>query len=243
MAIARHGRVIENQVLNATSRLLRVQLIEDGGPELHAGRYIIVDSGRCAPNGKIVKRAYSLISVDAGRRRMELAVKRIDGAGGSAYMHQLAAGAELTFSGPWGRFFVPPEAASQRMDVVATDTGITCALGLLASLPAGAPPAALRLVWLAAGRDYFLEPEFVERRLPAGLGGFEFIACESVGDPRRLAAAQRALDGRRDRSDRLFLAGDGAVLGPLHDAARNHGLPEDRIYLECYFNNPAKKTA
>lgn len=65
------------------------------------------------PNGKAVKRAYSMLSPDAEQRRFQLAVKRIPDGPGSDFMHGIAVGGELRFSGPWGRFF--PQTSSLQL--------------------------------------------------------------------------------------------------------------------------------
>src|SRR4051812_38740177 len=67
------------------------------------GQFLIVDTGQVAPTGKAIKRAYSILSADRDQTRFELATKRLEGGPGSAYMHQLAIGDTIKFSGPWGK--------------------------------------------------------------------------------------------------------------------------------------------
>jgi ferredoxin-NADP reductase len=98
------------------------------------GKYIIINSKRLLANGKMGKRAYSIASPDSKQGTFELAVKRIPGGVGSGFIHDLPVGGEFEFSGPWGKFVASENMSrEERVLCIATDTGITAALGLLQS--------------------------------------------------------------------------------------------------------------
>src|SRR5688500_4957810 len=113
MAVPHFARVTGVTELGPDSRLLDLQIGSAEPLRFLGGQYIIVDSGQVLPNGKAAKRAYSLLSADGERRQVQLAVKRIPGGLCSGFLHQVTVGAELKFSGPWGRLY-PPEGASGR---------------------------------------------------------------------------------------------------------------------------------
>src|SRR5689334_11882175 len=115
--------VVSSRPEGPATRILTI--VEVGGTGLGdiGGKYVIVHTG-LVQGEKAVKRAYSLMPGDAPDGHAEIAVKRI-GIGASA-MHQAAAQARFTFSGPWGKL-IPEEGFADRTLVVSTDTGITSA--------------------------------------------------------------------------------------------------------------------
>ena len=107
MAQARVARLVKAECLGAEARLLRFALAE-GEIGFAGGQYIIVNTGIELPGGKLAKRAYSILSSDDDQREFQIAVRRIGEGPGSNFMHRIEVGAEVTFSGPWGKLV--PEA-------------------------------------------------------------------------------------------------------------------------------------
>lgn len=136
MAIPRQAQVAALTALGPDTRL--ADLVSDEPLGFTGGQYIIVDSGLVQPSGKAVKRAYSMLTPETEQRRFQIAVKHLPGGPGSGFILALEAGATLRFSGPWGRFF-PPNGVTGPTLVLATDTGITAALGLAQGGPAESP--------------------------------------------------------------------------------------------------------
>jgi hypothetical protein len=229
MAQQKEARVVSVVALSPTTRMLELEPAER--LDFVGGQYLIVNSGIQLPDGKLAKRAYSILSSDARQERVAIAVKNIDGPG-SAWMHARVAGDVLPFSGPWGKW-LPDDARSRRTLVVATDTGITAALGLVSARAFAPQREQTSLVWLAAD-DYFLPEVLVRAFLPAGVS-YRRAPLPPVGHPERLAAAQLALDGV-PTYESVFLVGDGDVVFPLRDQK----FADAKI--ECFFNNPAKKS-
>src|SRR5262249_44505525 len=134
------------------------------------GQYIIVNTGIELDGGKVAKRAYSILSSDDEQRQFQLAVRRIGEGPGSNFMHRLAVGAELPFSGPWGKF-LPSWASGPRL-VFATDTGITAALGLLKGHQFRKLAVDTRVIWSVESDDYFL-PASLARESISSYANFE----------------------------------------------------------------------
>ncbi|MEO5955562.1 MAG: FAD-dependent oxidoreductase [Nitrospiraceae bacterium] len=239
MAVAKIARVVGAERLGPDTLLLDLCAAEPLG--FVGGQYLILDSRIILPSGKAVKRAYSFLTGDAEQRRFQLAVKRIPDGLGSAFVHGLAAGTDISFSGPWGKF-CPREGASGRTLILATDTGITAALGFVrATRFAPLLPQAL-LIWLRASAEYFLPEEFVREQIPAACGEVRIEAISEVGHQDRIPQARAILCELLSRGDlaQVFIAGDGAVNQMLLDDLIAAGVAVDKDQVESFFNMPKK---
>jgi len=244
MAVAKTARIARSLVIGEETKLLDLSLTSGEGLGFAGGQYVIVDSGIPLPGGKIAKRAYSIVSSDTEQGRFELAVRRIAEGPGSSYMHDLAEGAEVRFSGPWGKFVVPTAIEPAPCLVIATDTGITAALGLVQAAAFRPWLARTTLVWCVESPDYFVPESFVRSRSPEACA----LVIERVPPTRHpervpalLALLGRMLEGGTPES--AYLSGDGDLLYPACDELRRAGVAEGRVFVECFFNNPARKAA
>jgi ferredoxin-NADP reductase len=245
MADARTARLAAARNLGRETRLLEFAL-PDGQPlGFVGGQYLIVNTGVPLPGGKVAKRAYSIVSSDAEQERFQIAVRRIGAGPGSSLMHALEVGTELPFSGPWGKYLVGPEDAptSGGTLVFATDTGMTAALGLARGTRFRPCLAGAHVVWFVESREYFLPESWLDGVIPPGCRSFSIALAPPVHDPGRAAAAQAVVNAAlaEGMPERVFLSGDGAVLYPLAHSLVESGLAEERIHLECFFNNPQRR--
>lgn len=239
MAIAKSARVVASEILSPDTRVLDLSMEEPLG--FVGGQYVIVDSGLVLENGKAVKRAYSLLSGDAEQDRFQIAVKRVGAGPGSAFLHQIEVGQTLRFSGPWGKLF-PREGAQGASLVLATDTGITAALGLVQSLRFAPLLARTVFVWLREKPDYFLPEGVVYARIPAACGEVSFGVLPPIGHPERVPCARSVLTGvlARARIEQAYISGDGAVNYALLDDLVAAGISATRDNVESFFNMPKK---
>lgn len=217
-------------------------MLADGDLGFSGGQYIIVNTGIELAGGKLAKRAYSILSSDDYQREFQIAVRRIGAGPGSNFMHRIEVGAELTFSGPWGKFVCNDESAGPRL-VFSTDTGITAALGLLQGLGSRPLAGATEALWLIESDDYFLPPAFVRGLLRGRCRNFGVDAAREVGDATRvggaLAILKRSLEATPPST--AFLAGDGAVIYPVRERLIAAGVQKENIRMEAFFNNPERK--
>ncbi len=165
MAQQREARVAAVTELSATTRVLELEPAER--LDFVGGQYLIFNSGLTLPDGKLAKRAYSILSPDAEQARITIAVRKIGDGPASSWMHARAVGDVVPFSGPWGKWLAD-DARPRRTLVVATDTGITAALGLVRGAAFAPQRATAELVWLVERDDYFVPESFVRAALPAG---------------------------------------------------------------------------
>jgi ferredoxin-NADP reductase len=260
MAVPKSARLLVAENVAARSRRLTFEMTDPAELGFIGGQYIIIDSGLTLPNGKAAKRAYSIASSDSDQTRFDLVARRIDGGICSNYLHELEVGATLKFSGPWGKFLpvaLDVDAQLERTSapavprstwVVATDTGITAALGLVAGRAFRERRAQTTLLWLSAGADDFVSRDFVRDRLAAldvsgGLGEVRWGDLPPVNHPERVAAGLVHFEAlrRTPPPERVYLAGDGALLYPFAQALALAGLAESQVAIESFFNVPVKK--
>lgn len=244
MAVARNLRVVSSTALTAETKLLELELPDGEVMNFVGGQYIIVNSGIVLPNGKVAKRAFSILSSDAKQHRFSIAVRRIGSGPGSNYMHDLQPGAEVPFSGPWGQYL--PDDARPRTStfVFATDTGITAALGLLQSVRFKPQLPHTRVVWFVESENYFLPASFVRDLIPSECGSFEIESAPAIGDGARVDLARSLV--RKIIADVLpesaFLSGDGSVLVPMREDLLGAGMQQGTIRMETFFNHVIRKS-
>jgi ferredoxin-NADP reductase len=241
MAQPRVARLVKAERLGPEARLLTFALAE-GEIGFAGGQYIIVNTGIELAGGKLAKRAYSILSSDDDQREFQIAVRRIGEGPGSNFMHRIEVGAELTFSGPWGKFVTNGASAGPRL-VFATDTGITAALGLLQGLGSRARADDTTAVWFVESDDYFLSSSFVRYSLAGLCQNLAVVAAPEITDTARIGRAlsilTRSLESRLPGN--AFLAGDGAVIYPMRERLIAAGMQKENIHLEAFFNNPERK--
>ena len=238
MAVPKGGRITRVEDVGA-ARVLEVALEEPLG--FAGGQYVIVDSGLRSAEGKAVKRAYSILSSDREQSAFQLAVKRIEGGAGTNYMHGLEAGATLTFSGPWGKLR-PPRIVAGPAFLLATDTGISAALGFVNGLGAAPLLPSTTLYWLRESGEYFLPDAWVQARVPDAVAELRIGVIPPVGHPERIPYARQLLRQHVERSGlgHGYATGDGLVNYALLDDFVAAGLPATRDDVESFFNMPRK---
>jgi len=240
MAASRFAKIVKSELISQEAKILTLEAAE-GPLNFIGGQYVIINTNIPLPGGKIVKRAYSILSSDQDSTKFQIAVKKIGSGLGSNYMQETPIGAELSFSGPWGQFIMNEEDSSE-VFVLATDTGITAALGLIQSQRFQTCSKDSRLLWLVESQEYFLPPAFVQNKVASAIR-FDLKIIPSVNSSERLNKAQNILHSVFEEGPPrvLFLAGDGALLYPFRDELMARGLSEKQIKIECFFNNPFKK--
>jgi ferredoxin-NADP reductase len=234
--------VVGARLEGPATRVLEIECVEGEPFGAVGGRYVIVHTGVVAGD-KAVKRAYSLAPVPGRLGRATLAVKRLDGPGSRA-LHEVPVGATLAFSGPWGKL-IPEEGPGERTLLVATDTGITSALGLVEQSLVDGGVRPLEVLWLRAPGETFLDLGAVRARIEEARVGFVAAEIGAVESPSRASDAVGIIDARARAlaATHVVATGDGGVVHPLR-AALGGRVPSVRdVRIECFFRNPEKKSA
>ncbi|HUH13767.1 MAG TPA: FAD-dependent oxidoreductase [Longimicrobiales bacterium] len=244
MAVARTARIVASTPVGGRGRLLHLELQDEEPLGFTGGQYVIINTGVPRADGKQHKRAYSIISSDEEQRAFSLAVYRLPEGPGSCALHEAPVGAEFQFSGPWGSF-LPDDAVPRRTLVVATDSGITAALGLLRGRAFAPQREQVLLAWLSESPEAFLPLAPLRAEVEAEGGRFVHHLLAPPGHPERPEEAwARVKDAALGHvPERIFLSGDGAVLHPLRQRLLAEGVDALAIRLESFFNNPSRKAA
>ena len=242
MAQAKTMELVGKRALGANACWLDFDLPKD--LEFAGSQFLIVDTGLRLQDGSPVKRCFSISSPDTKQRSIELAILKVGD--GTRALADLPLGAEVTFSGPWGKLSPGADDPLAPALVVATDSGITSALGLLRGRAMGRHLKRTTFLWLDHGPSALLPRETGSNLLPAGLGRFETADIPAVGSPGRAGEALRALEQLEvdvTHESSIWLMGDGDLLHPIKESllAKVAGLDPARVRLECFFNNPNRR--
>lgn len=243
MTTPRQARITGSKQINAETRLLDLELGNGEQLNFTGGQFLIVSTNVTLPEGKTAKRSYSILSSDAEQTKFQIAVKKVGEGPGSNYMHHTEPGSEITFSGPWGKFLMDDQTPKETL-VLATDTGITAALGLLQNSKLRSNGVKTSLVWMVESLDYFLPDYFIREKIPSDTDWFVHV-IPAVNHSERISKAGSVFQEliNRIKPQAAYLSGDGALLYPFKDELLRSGVQEDRIKVECFFNNPFKKVS
>ncbi len=244
MAQHRIAQLIAAQMIGTHTRLLEFASEDELG--FVGGQYIIVQTGISIGADKTAKRAYSLLSSDEEQRRFQIAVRRVESGPGSNFMLALPLGAVLSYSGPWGKF-LPANETPQSALIVATDTGITAAMGLVTSKKFLSHRERARMFWLREREEYFLPESFVREQVEGKCNSFEIIQVPSDGDERKdwLTVHKDQFISRmlEQKHETAFLCGDGVLLSRFRDALLENAADPFEIRVETFFHHQEMKFA
>jgi ferredoxin-NADP reductase len=214
-------------------RRVRFRMLEPDRLGHRAGQYIILHAR--AGDGTAVKRAYSLASPPAEDPEFCLCVRRIPERPASGFVHGVATGTEVSFTGPWGKFVVDDR--QRDLVLVCTGTGMSPIGAILEDEIVRPGRRRIRLLWglrrasdihgasrletLAAAHPRFSYTIALSRAAD-GSPGFR-------GRVTDLLAAEAGLD-------RLFyLAGNGAMIADAEDILAAAGVPAEAVRKEVFF--------
>jgi ferredoxin-NADP reductase len=138
-------------------------------------------------DGSHIKRSYSIASPPSATPRFDLAVTLVRGGRASAWIHALAPGAVVPFTGPHG-FFTRPVAAAAPSLMIATGTGVTPIRSMVLDAVAAGSRAPM---WIVLGVRHE-EDLLYERELRDLAERHPFIRFEPT-----LSQPQSAWPGRR----------------------------------------------
>ena len=245
MAGVQQARVIQSEKWQEDVCHVLCRMIEPQKLGFKGGQYIIVNSGKILPSGKLGKRAYSILSSDSEQHYFELAIKKIPPGVGSGFMHELKVSDVFEFSGPWGKYQAAEGNQEQRVLCIATDTGITAALGLLRAQALKPFLGGSKLIWVVSSLDYFIPVPLVQSWLPQSLSFQWVFPVPVVGDESRMASIEEKT--AQILGDQIFtkiyLSGDGRVLRKFKDGFLMSGdYQEDQIVVESFFHHESLKS-
>jgi ferredoxin-NADP reductase len=205
---------------------------------------LIVNTGVIQDDGKPVKRAYSILHYDPNQQNLTLAAKRLPGGIGSNAICDLQVNADVTYSGPWGKWTINPDElpADRPVLVIATHTGISAALGLSQLLiDQPALKSRTQLVWLRPAEPYFLSDNFIRE---SWLGDPKKLTILDWPTPQQLPSSQQISQLysqlSANREEVLYLVGDGAFNRAMQDVYLSECNADPLCRIENFFHKPPK---
>lgn len=244
MAAVLKARVIKTEKYNNDTVYVNCEMIEPYELGFKGGQYIIVNSGKLLANGKLGKRAYSIPTSDIEQHRFDLVVKKVPNGIGSNFIHDFKVGDTFEFSGPWGKYQIA-DGTRERILCIATDTGITAALGLLRGKAAQSFLNESKLIWFVSSSDYFIPIDKVRSWSPAVLSFQIVSSAPTIDDQSRSSFIEETTSKMLQEKvfNKVYLSGDGLVLRHLKSRFLQSGnYHSEQIIMESFFHHESLKT-
>jgi CDP-4-dehydro-6-deoxyglucose reductase len=210
-----------------------------------AGQYISVIVPGAGPNGRDLRRAYSIAS-EPEKRPVDLCIKIVDSGPGSNYLNGLRPGQTFKGFAPYGDFTYKT-AASKQVCFIATGTGIAPFRSMMLSqeFQKELPKAALCLLGIRDEDELLYEMELSDRAFTS-VNGNEFrskwVPCVSQpkgqwnGFRGRVTDYLRSLGDAFDWKDtEYYLCGAGQMIDEIRAFLSEKGVERDAIHREIYF--------
>lgn len=192
----------------------------------------------------VVQRPYSIVSLDASRRRIELFVRRIPGGSLSSRFWDLLAGARVRVGPARGMFTAVP--TDRRRLFVATGTGLAPFLAMLEASFAAGDQVPTTLIHGASYADELAYSDRLAGWVAGGLALDYWPTVSRSADPRNRnwfgltgradAQLARALEegGQALGETRAYLCGNPAMVGTSRRQLIAAGLPAAEIRTELF---------
>ena len=212
----------------------RVRLRMSDGEKLghRAGQYVLLHAR--AADGSVVKRAYSIASPPAEDPLFEFCVRLVPNHPASTFVHTLAPGDEVSFSGPWGKFVVDEEARD--LTLVATGTAISCTGAILRDELACPRSRRVGLFWGLRSEQDAHGREHLDKLVHAHS---RFSYAVALSRPAEITTPPtRVTDLLRESVSTealYYLAGNGAMIADAEDILYAAGVPLSSIRKEVFF--------
>ena len=232
------GTVSRIEDLTPTVKGIWIDLPQGEAVRFQAGQYVNVK----LPDG-IGNRAFSIASVPAEGGRIELNVRRVPGGQGTAWLHDhLAVGDSLSFTGPYGRFFVRKSAQVPTI-FLAGGSGLSSPRSMILDLLAQGSELPITLVNGQRNRsELYYHDEFTA--LAEQYPNFQYIPVLSDEPELRDWAGARgfaheaavAAFGNDFRGHKAYLCGPPVMIEACISALMQGRLFERDIYTEKFLS-------
>lgn len=204
--------------------------------EFVAGQFISIVIPGAGPNGRDLRRAYSIASPPEARP-IELCVKEVEGGPGTRYLSNLREGDRFRGFAPYGDFVYEPQTGRQAM-FIATGTGIAPVRAMVesAAYQKQPPTRSICLLGVRTEDEVLYEKEFSK------IDGLEWIPVVSrptgqwKGFHGRVTDYLRKLPPEFDWSKtEFYLCGNGQMIAEVKLILTEKGVEKDSIHFEKYY--------
>lgn len=233
MSVPRHARVTDGQLLAPGIRRLGLAVSDGAALGHRAGQYILLHAP--GADGNPVKRAYSIASPPGGGPSFDLCVRQVPEGPASGFVHRVAPGTEVAFTGPWGKFVV--DDGDRDLVLVATGSAISCTGAILEDELARPRARRVSLYW---GLRHESDVHGTTRLDTLGRAHprFHYQVVLSRPGPEWTGPRGRVtqLLERDARPEALYyLAGNGAMIAEAEEGLLAAGVPSTSIRKEAFF--------
>jgi CDP-4-dehydro-6-deoxyglucose reductase, E3 len=228
-----HRRPIAEDVVD-----IGFQLVDPGKIAFRGGQFVTLSVGH-DPEGRPVRRSYSIASPSDDGDLLRFLIKLNTGGPAASFFDQLQVGSPVDMTGPHGFFTLD---AGHPGDVVfaATGTGLAPVLPMLGELARTAPTGQRLLYWgLRKESDLFLLDEL---RALCASAGCELMTFLSQPSPEWRGLRGRITDPILEALPRLnaptfYLVGNGAMIKELKSRLMEAGVDRKKqIRTEAFFD-------
>jgi sulfite reductase alpha subunit-like flavoprotein len=201
-----------------------------------AGQFVSVIIPGAGPNGRDLRRAYSIASSpEAGQ--IELCVKLVEDGPGTQYLYRLRPGDQLRALAPYGTF-VFENKPGRNICFVATGTGIAPFRSMILSrkFQENQPPRGFCLLGVRS------EDEVLYSDVFGAIPNMEFVAAVSQPSPEWNGFRGRVTDYLRNvGSDfpwletEFYLCGHGGMITEVKSLLAAKGVSKESVHQEIYY--------
>lgn len=212
--------------------------------EFKAGQFISCVIPGAGPNGRDLRRAYSIASAPEANP-VELCIKLVSGGPGTNYLYGLRPGDTFLGLAPYGDFTYEA-APGQHACFISTGTGIAPFRSMMLSRAFLSAPPASTTCLLGVGDEQEVLYEDELKKLP--VPSMKFVTAVSRpngewgGFKGRVTAYLRTLGSDYPwTKTQYFLCGNGAMIDEVKRLLAERGVAKESIHQEVYYKPP--KTA
>lgn len=205
--------------------------------QFEGGQFVSVIIPGAGPNGRDLRRAYSIAS-GPKVRPTELCVKLIDEGPGTRYLYHLREGDFFRGVAPYGDFTYEPK-NGRNVCMIATGTGIAPFRSFVFSeaYQNNPPPQAWCLLGVRG------EEELMYQEDMSKIAGLQWISAVTHGkDPSYLGFRGRVTDWLRTQGSdfpwqqtEFYLCGNGAMIAEVKSILAEKGVQKESILQEKYY--------
>lgn len=212
--------------------------------EFKGGQFISIIIPGAGPNGRDLRRAYSIASAP-DVRPVELCVKLVEGGPGTNYLYKLRPGDTFKGVAPYGDFLYEPK-EGRHACFISTGTGIAPFRSMIHSKEFAAQPAASTMCLLGVrGNAELLYVEDLKGKSWGSKNLKWVTAVSGEADASYTGFRGRVTDYLRSLGDDYpwketdyYLCGGGAMIDEVKRILTEKGVEKEAINVEVYYKEP-----
>lgn len=229
-----------------TPTVFEIGFDTDNPVEFIGGQFISIVIPGAGPNGRDLRRAYSIAS-EPSQRPVELCVKLVEKGPGTNYLYKLRPGDVFKGVAPYGDFVFEPKPGKHAC-FISTGTGIAPFRSILLSksFSENLPPSATCLLGVRGEEELLYDEEL--SKLAWGNQKLRWVTAVSQSkDPNYKGFRGRVTDYMRTLGNDYpwletdyYLCGAGAMIDEIKKLLAEKGVQKESILQEVYYKEPKK---